>query len=399
MAFRSGDRQEQRRVQRELKETLRTCRDNYRRKLESKLEQNCVRDVWTGMKHITGMKGKDTQTSGSLDRANQFNQFFNRFSSPPATPLSPPSPHTSTLSQGLVTTGQVKRQLDRLHQGKAAGPDGITPWILRTCASQLSPVLVHLYNLSLSQERVPLLWKTSHVVPVPKKSRPSDPEDYRPVALTSHVMKVMERLVLAQLRPQNHLRLNVSKTREMVMDFRRKKKTPSQPLKIKGEVVEEVEDYKYLGVVIDNRLDWASNTDAVCKKGMSRLYFLRKLRSFNVCSRMLETFYHSVVAGAIFFAAVCWGSSIRASDSNRLDKIIRKAGSVLGQKLESLETVVERRTRKKLLSIMDNKQHPLHHTVDRQRSTFSHRLLQLRCRRDRYRKSFLPHAITLYNNS
>ncbi|KAM4544613.1 delta-sarcoglycan isoform 2-T2 [Odontesthes bonariensis] len=198
---------------------------------------------------------------------------------------------------------------------------------------------------------------------------------------------------------QNHLRLNVSKTREMVIDFRRKKKTPSQPLKIKGEVVEEVEDYKYLGVVIGNRLDWASNTDAVCKKGMSRLYFLRKLRSFNVCSRMLETFYHSVVAGAIFFAAVCWGSSIRASDSNRLDKIIRKASSVLGQKLESLETVVERRTRKKLLSSMDSTQHPLHHTVDRQRSTFSHRLLQLRCRRDRYRKSFLPHAITLYNNS
>ncbi|KAI3365884.1 hypothetical protein L3Q82_000871 [Scortum barcoo] len=102
---------------------------------------------------------------------------------------------------------------------------------------------------------------------------------------------------------------------------------PSQPLRIRGEVVEEVEDYKYLGVVIDNRLDWKSNTEAVYKKGMSRLYFLRKLRSFNVGSRMLEIFYQSVVASAIFFAAVCWGSSIRASDTNRPDKIIKKAGS------------------------------------------------------------------------
>ena len=109
---------------------------------------------------------------------------------------------------------------------------------------------------------------------------------------------------------------------------------------------------------------------------------------------MLEIFYQSVVASTIFFAAVCWGSSIRASDTNRLDKIIKKAGSVLGLRLESFETVVERRTLNKLLSIMDNDQHPLHHTVDRQWSTFSHRLLQLRCR-----KSFLPHAITLYNNS
>ena len=40
------------------------------------------------------------------------------------------------------------------------------------------------------------------MAPVPKKSRPSDPGDHRPVALTSHVMKVLERLVLAQLRPQ-----------------------------------------------------------------------------------------------------------------------------------------------------------------------------------------------------
>ncbi|KAI3359139.1 hypothetical protein L3Q82_002595 [Scortum barcoo] len=76
---------------------------------------------------------------------------------------------------------------------------------------------------------------------------------------------------------------------------------------------------------------------------MSRLYFLRKLRSFNVGSRMLEIFYQSVVASAIFFAAVCWGSSIRASDTNRPDKIIKKAGSVLGFRLESFETVVERR--------------------------------------------------------
>ncbi|KAK0139056.1 Somatostatin [Merluccius polli] len=106
-------------------------------------------------------------------------------------------------------------------------------------------------------------------------------------------------------------------------------------------------------------------------------------------SPLHKIFYQSVVS-AIFFAAVCWGSSIRASDTNRLDKIIKKAGSVLGLRLESFESVVERRTLKKLLSIIDNDQHPLHHTV-----AFSHRLLQLRCRRDRYRKSFLPHAITL----
>ncbi|KAI3373140.1 hypothetical protein L3Q82_006470 [Scortum barcoo] len=47
---------------------------------------------------------------------------------------------------------------------------------------------------------VPDRWKTSCLVPVPKKKHPSTHSDYRPVALTSHVMKSLERLVLRHLR-------------------------------------------------------------------------------------------------------------------------------------------------------------------------------------------------------
>ncbi|KAI3359411.1 hypothetical protein L3Q82_002914 [Scortum barcoo] len=72
---------------------------------------------------------------------------------------------------------------------------------------------------------------------------------------------------------QNHLRLNVNKTREMVINFRRKK-MPSQPLQDQErEVVEEVEDYKYLGVVIDNRLDWKSNTGGCVQEGDEQTLF------------------------------------------------------------------------------------------------------------------------------
>ena len=48
---------------------------------------------------------------------------------------------------------------------------------------------------------------------------------------------------------------------------------------------------------------------------------------------------------------------------------------------------------------MDNPLHPLHLTLVRQRSTFSKRLLQLRCHNNRYRKSFLPQHTPSYNNS
>ena len=179
----------------------------------------------------------------------------------------------------------------------------------------------------------------------------------------------------------------------MVIDFRRKK-MPSQPLCIRGEVVEKVEDYKYLAVVIDNRLDWKSNTEAVYMKGMSRFYFLRKLRSFTVCSKMLEIFYQSVVASVISLL-LCVGAA--ASEPATLTDLIKSSRSLALFMVSGWSLL--RRTLNKLLSIMDHDQHFLHHTVDRQRSSFSNRLLQLRCQRDRYRKSFLPHAITLYNNN
>lgn len=59
-------------------------------------------------------------------------------------------------------------------------------------------------SLSLRLGKVPSIWKTSCIIPVPKKRNPSAPNDFRPVALTSQVMKSLERLVLHCLKPQVH---------------------------------------------------------------------------------------------------------------------------------------------------------------------------------------------------
>ncbi|KAI4899972.1 hypothetical protein NFI96_015155 [Prochilodus magdalenae] len=109
-----------------------------------------------------------------------------------------PPPVTSTVN---LAADQVRRQLQRLHMNKALGPDGVPPRVLKACATQLCGVLQHVFNMSLCLQRVPVMWKMSCIVPVPKTPRPSDIKDYRPVALTSHIMKTMERLVLEQLRP------------------------------------------------------------------------------------------------------------------------------------------------------------------------------------------------------
>ena len=69
--------------------------------------------------------------------------------------------------------------------------------------------------------------------------------------------------------------------------------------------------------------------------------------------------WQSVLVSAIFFAAICRGSSIRARDFKKLNKMMKKSGSVLGTALEPLELVVERRMLRKLLNTMDNTTYPL----------------------------------------
>lgn len=159
-----------------------------------------------------------------------------------------------------------------------------------------------------------------------------------------------------------------------------------------------VDSYKYLGVHINNKLDWTHNTDALYRKGQSSMFFLSRLRSFGVCSGLLKTFYQSMVASALFFAVVCWWGGVKTGEVNRLNKFVRKARSVVGLDLDSLETVAERRVKDKICAILDNLSHPLHDELWLMGSSLSQRIIPPRCRTERFRRSFVPTAIRLYNS-
>ena len=75
------------------------------------------------------------------------------------------------------------------------GPEGIFGYVYKNCVTQLSGIFHSIFQAFLSLQKVPTLWKTFIVVPVPKISRPASPNDFRPVALTSHVMKSFEKII------------------------------------------------------------------------------------------------------------------------------------------------------------------------------------------------------------
>ncbi|KAI3357201.1 hypothetical protein L3Q82_015661 [Scortum barcoo] len=112
---------------------------------------------------------------------------------------------------------------------------------------------------------------------------PKELNSYRPVALTSHLMKTLERLGPRPSAPadgddreyrgliqdfadwclRNNLQINAGKTKELVVDFRRRSHSPPAPVSIQGMNIDTVKSYKYLGVYLNDSLDWTHNTDAL----------------------------------------------------------------------------------------------------------------------------------------
>ena len=83
--------------------------------------------------------------------------------------------------------------LASLDTSKATGPDKISALMLKKTALSIAASVISLFNQSLRDGRVPLEWKLSHVVPIPKQSPANSPDKYRPVSLLSILSKILER--------------------------------------------------------------------------------------------------------------------------------------------------------------------------------------------------------------
>jgi hypothetical protein len=71
--------------------------------------------------------------------------------------------------------------------------------VLRACAEQLACIFMVIFNLSLAQSVIPTCFKITTIIPVPKNSKGSCHNDYRPVALTSVIRKCFERLAMVHI--------------------------------------------------------------------------------------------------------------------------------------------------------------------------------------------------------
>lgn len=109
------------------------------------------------------------------------------------------APTTRWMAAGrIVTHSKIRWAVDSLGPFKSPGHDGIRPICLQKGIEVLLPLLCKLYRANLALGHVPSAWSCSRVVFIPKpgKARYTDPKSFRPISLSSFLLKTLEKLVL-----------------------------------------------------------------------------------------------------------------------------------------------------------------------------------------------------------
>lgn len=106
------------------------------------------------------------------------------------------------------TAEEISKQLAKLANGKAVGPDNIPAELLKLWSPIITPILVLLFNALNSTKRSPNSWKQGLMFPIHKEGKDSAlPSSYRPICLLSHVRKLYERCVLKRINTKISLKL------------------------------------------------------------------------------------------------------------------------------------------------------------------------------------------------
>ncbi|KAJ8283676.1 hypothetical protein COCON_G00025260 [Conger conger] len=190
----------------------------------------------------------------------------------------------------------------------------------------------------------------------------------------------------------NDLVLNLDKTKELILDFR--KKSPSlQPLVVKGTVVERTESYRFLGLQISESLSWAKHTAATVQKAQQRLYFIRLLKKARLGLQPLTQVYRGLVESILTSGITVWYGNTTMAERKKLQRVIKTAERIIGSDLPSMDTIYTQRCRRRAQCILKDK-HPAH-TLFKWVDLRHRRPVSIKTHRARFHNSFFPATVRL----
>lgn len=180
-------------------------RNAKRRHIFEQIQLATPSGIWAFLRSLGLGKQKNMNTKIPLD-LNTLNIHFSTNASIPAqvkdNTLSQinllPIPMSNPFNFSCVSHDMVKKIFNSL-KSKAVGNDNIGRVMLVYLIDQILPTITHIINYSLNTSVFPNEWRKAHILPLPKVSNPSLPNDFRPISILPFLSKVIESVALKQL--------------------------------------------------------------------------------------------------------------------------------------------------------------------------------------------------------
>ena len=192
-----------------LGDMVRSAKAKYEGQLVMNMKENpklyfghCRRTLKTkqGVTNVVNGDGEMTKTEGETASAlgTYYHTVFTKddgMSAGPAFPIRT----EERIEDVAFTVEDVKERLMELKPNKAAGPDEVECSLLKECAEEAAPILHEIFRKSLDGAEVPRRWKEAEIVPIHKGGSKAVMANFRPVALTSVVSKVLEQIICSTI--------------------------------------------------------------------------------------------------------------------------------------------------------------------------------------------------------
>ena len=97
------------------------------------------------------------------------------------------------------TDQEIRKAIESLRSGKAAGPDGIPPEFYRAAKEELIPVIREILEMVWERKRAPKSWQSGDLRPVFKKGDGRCCANYRGIMLLCIIGKILSLIILRRI--------------------------------------------------------------------------------------------------------------------------------------------------------------------------------------------------------
>ena len=205
------------RLKQDVDTTIEKAKSHYEEKLVTQIKDepkrfyNYARHFSKTSSSIDVLENEGAKITDDAGKAEVLNDFFSSVLTD-ETPLDSTHYHANDnknpkniLRDIEFTVDDVRKKLASLKANKASGPDAVNVNVMRQCLDMDVPLHI-LFTQSIRTGITPQDWRDANITPLFKKGSRSKANNYRPVSLTSQVVKLLERLVYDHIL--NNLKIN-----------------------------------------------------------------------------------------------------------------------------------------------------------------------------------------------